>query len=1020
MPAFFQKKSNRTQFFKQCIVVILFFSFLSCRICAAVQTDSTSEVVGFLLNGNKPWEVLRINDLDTIVLPSKQRLMPLLRLLKALDIVIVSKDDIISFTGLNSAKILLNTTKKEIEKNGEKMPTMLFTGISDITSEEEIYLLPSILAEILAMKIEWDEQKYQYTASTDQKLAIWKVAPGVSPLSIKTTEVNSVLPELLGPGHPPRFSLDFIEFQLRPYFNMSQAGSATSQTIAIDSPRETFWGSAFGGRYKFQLSQTYASWNTVSGFQKSSNTQFMLNTASWTYPFPKTDITAGDTSFGLNDLVFPLIRMTGLRFSGLKGVPIKESTWSTSPGISNTFFTTEVFEGVAPAGSKVELVINSRSIEKQDVSVGTYKFEEVNLTPGILNVVRIIITDPSGFQKIIERSIFGKSINLPKGGLAYLGGIGTNRQIDNWSLHGYFGGGRVVYGLTKSLTIGTTGAREQSFYLPVETQFLLPGNRKYPDSSIHWGGQAEWIPLQHLVLEGDASISRGKGADQFGFNGFAYKVQGNLYPSQTVQLRSQYFHYSPGFFNGENAQLQNREGYAVNGRWNINRKWAITSTAVAAWSLAPEVQYPENYNNIPEEGGSLYVDFKSLDIMSKAIPWSTITLGAERIAANWEGSGAKLLYTLNIQASPSPDIFFQGFFSKGEQLDPANHSEFFSGIRIPGFTTYSPPKIDATLRVTVMPSTRIGASYYENPQRKRGTFLYSFLPQGNRFQFLTEAGYDLRYQKPVVISRTDLALDRAKRKHIALDLRYEQGLMSAFISFDFKDLFGLSRGEAMHIKNSSISPDRSGVQGRVFIDANANGKMDPGEPGLEGIQVVMDDTFRVTTDKNGYFILDAIGQNKRSRISLNINTVPATYSPTHAAQTAFLGPVGLTEINLGVTPLHSITGIVQILTSDKKTQPIQGALIQLISMNDGKKITDSITARDGSYWLGDVRPGKYYIELDRKTILSNYSFETMKKPIEVAPKIEQQELKMAPFECVVLKEEPKDELPTQSPHGLKK
>jgi hypothetical protein len=67
-------------------------------------------------------------------------------------------------------------------------------------------------------------------------------------------------------------------------------------------------------------------------------------------------------------------------------------------------------------------------------------------------------------------------------------------------------------------------------------------------------------------------------------------------------------------------------------------------------------------------------------------------------------------------------------------------------------------------------------------------------------------------------------------------------------------------------------------------------------------------------------------------------------------------------------------------------------------MIDGLMAIDSITARDGSYYLGDVRPGKYCIEMDGETLPPKYTFEAQKKEVEVAPKIESQELKMVPFE----------------------
>lgn len=50
-----------------------------------------TEVSGFLLQGKKFFEVLNIDDLETLVLRDGKRLIPLLRLLKALEIQVEEK-----------------------------------------------------------------------------------------------------------------------------------------------------------------------------------------------------------------------------------------------------------------------------------------------------------------------------------------------------------------------------------------------------------------------------------------------------------------------------------------------------------------------------------------------------------------------------------------------------------------------------------------------------------------------------------------------------------------------------------------------------------------------------------------------------------------------------------------------------------------------------------------------------------------------------------------------------------------
>jgi hypothetical protein len=168
--------------------------------------------------------------------------------------------------------------------------------------------------------------------------------------------------------------------------------------------------------------------------------------------------------------------------------------------------------------------------------------------------------------------------------------------------------------------------------------------------------------------------------------------------------------------------------------------------------------------------------------------------------------------------------------------------------------------------------------------------------------------------------------------------------------------------------------------------------MDPDEPGVENVRVISDNINKTLTDKQGYFILPCWGQNKKSRLFLDLDTVPAIYSPTHAIQTAYLSPGSLTEVNFGITPLHSISGFMQAINPDKKIQPLSGVRIYLTNANDEKKIADSITAQDGSFYIGDIRPGRYYLQVDTATLSPKYIFQDHKMMVEILPKKEPQEL----------------------------
>ena len=972
----------------------------------APQTLQT-EVVAFNLKGQKPWEALLIDDLDTVVTPSGQRLIPLLRLLKAIQVEFEEKEDIISFISAGSFKIILDLRKKEIQINGEARPVSPVIGISDLTSKKDIYLPPELLSEILMMKIEWQEQTYQFIAKTDQRLSIWKVSGGGSLLSVQTKEVASKLPELFPPAFPGGFSLDFVQMEFRPYFTgqkSSGENASSSWAAVLDSPRQTLWGNFFGGQYRVELSQPWIAWDKQTGLKRQESSIVMLNRGDWTYRFPHSEVVAGDSIFGLNDLTFPILRMTGVRFNGLTGIQDQQTMMGTSPGLTDRFLTSQVFEGTAPTGSKVELVINDRVVDSQEVLVGPYRFENVSLAPGSLNVVRIIITEPSGFQTVSEKTIFGKSIHLPKGGLAYLGGAGTNREVDTWYNRGLVGGGRVLYGLTDSLTVGTTWAAQQGFYAPNDSTVFERDERPYPHSSLHFGTQAAWLPFEQLVLSGDLSLSSGKG-DQGSYNGKAYKFRSELYPRRNIQVFSQFFHYSADFFDGGNPLLRDREGYVFNGIWNITPKWSASSAMGGVWdNLKGQFQ------------NTLRASYQNLEISSRLIPRVTLTGGVNRMSANWD-DGQKILYTLKISSSPLKKVNLDAFFSEGDYLNSTTNGNFFNGLRLPGFSQYRPPDMVGSLSWQVTDGNTLGATYWKDANRDRPSIIHSYRSWKMPIQVRTELGYDLTLQKPYFDNRLEYRLGRTGGNTIGIQTTYESSQWTVSLLVNLTGLFSVSRGGMKRIADSSITPDRGGVHGRVFIDYNANGKMDPGEPGIEDIGVSVDGMNKTLTDKKGYFITPCF-QSSKDRVFIDIATVPATYSPTHAMQTVNFTPGTLTEVNFGITPLHSISGVVQALKPDKTIEPLRGTRVYLTAITDDKKIVDSITGQDGSYYIGDIRPGKYYLQVDPETLPPTFVITDPKRMIEVLPAKESQELKVPPFTSIVGPEKPKGEEKPSAPRAL--
>ena len=239
---------------------------------------------------------------------------------------------------------------------------------------------------------------YRFEAKTDQKLGIWSQAEGASLFSIATKKVQADLPSLLPPAQPRDFSLDFMEFQIQALYQRVYKEKSMNTRGDDRLPYGEFLGECFGGRYRMQFTEPYITWDG-SHIKTGPYSAVMLNRGDWTYYTPNTEIIAGDSIFGLNDMTFPIVRMTGIRYNGMLGFPEEKDLWLRSPGSAGYYIPPQVFTGPAPAGSKVELVINDRSIETQDVLFDTYRFDNIRLAPGSLNTVRIIIPNPADTKR---------------------------------------------------------------------------------------------------------------------------------------------------------------------------------------------------------------------------------------------------------------------------------------------------------------------------------------------------------------------------------------------------------------------------------------------------------------------------------------------------------------------------------------------------------------------------------------------------------------------------------------------
>jgi len=97
-----------------------------------------TEIVGFDLHGQRIWEDLHILDLEIIA--GEKRMLPLLRLLKALEIEHALERGRITIKPPGGKEVVLDLYTGEAAKAGETFRTEVVIAVSDISLEREAFV----------------------------------------------------------------------------------------------------------------------------------------------------------------------------------------------------------------------------------------------------------------------------------------------------------------------------------------------------------------------------------------------------------------------------------------------------------------------------------------------------------------------------------------------------------------------------------------------------------------------------------------------------------------------------------------------------------------------------------------------------------------------------------------------------------------------------------------------------------------------------------------------------------------
>src|SRR6266550_3035662 len=158
------------------------------------------------------------------------------------------------------------------------------------------------------------------------------------------------------------------------------------------------------------------------------------------------------------------------------------------------------------------------------------------------------------------------------------------------------------------------------------------------------------------------------------------------------------------------------------------------------------------------------------------------------------------------------------------------------------------------------------------------------------------------------------------------------------------------------------SLERAGVAGRVFLDQNGNGRLDPGEPALPGVRVRVG-TQSAAADAGGVFRVWDVVPFETILVSVDSLTLASPLTvPAYGSVSIVPGPNRFTLLDVAIVQAGVVEGRV---VADGHGVP--GVGLALVDRRSGARRTFT-TFSDGGFYVLGVKPGDYDLTVDPRAL----------------------------------------------------
>jgi hypothetical protein len=269
----------------------------------------------------------------------------------------------------------------------------------------------------------------------------------------------------------------------------------------------------------------------------------------------------------------------------------------------------------------------------------------------------------------------------------------------------------------------------------------------------------------------------------------------------------------------------------------------------------------------------------------------------------------------------------------------------------------------------------LGFSTFRNYQwQVRGTLNYDLVPnvRPSDLEILVDRTisntWSLRFgatERLDTPKGTDLLVGSTTRTKFGdLALTGEYNTADSSWRFGAQMNFGIGYNPQTGYQLTRSGPGSGGsVAFHAFIDANGNGKFDPGERPVANVSLEGGE-FRAKTDADGRAYLSGFGAGSTARLLVGITEIENQQVKTPPSVVEFAPrPGGVTVIEYPMRP----TGEVMInIKLRRPNQPPVGLSATRVRLVDDKGVAlEGVTEFDGSVNFQDVPAGTYRVELDK-------------------------------------------------------